>query len=59
MYMISTTSYIEYTKEIIKETAKLMEEVHINENNTSEIFAIRTYVKNIENAYIRDHDKQF
>lgn len=59
MYLISTTSFKDYAKSIIKNTAKLMEEVSINENNSSETFGIRTIVKDSKRSYIKDQIKYF
>lgn len=59
MYLISTTSFKDYSKSIIKNTAKLMEEVSISENNSSETFAIRTIVKNSKKSFIKDEVKYF
>lgn len=59
MYLISTTSFKDYAKSIIKNTAKLMEEVSINENNSSETFGIRTIVKDSSKSFIKDQIKYF
>lgn len=59
MYLISTTSFKDYAKSIIKNTAKLMEEVSINENNSSETYGIRTIVKDSKKSFIKDQTKYF
>jgi hypothetical protein len=54
MYMLSTTNFKEYAELIIKNTAKLLEEVYVFENNASETFAIRTVVRREKDSFI-DH----
>ena len=46
MYLLSTTNFKEYAEIIIKNTAKLLEDVYVFENNVSDTFAMRAVVKN-------------
>lgn len=52
MYMLSTTSFKEYAELIIKNTAKILEEVYVFESRASETYAIRTVVKSDLHSYI-------
>jgi hypothetical protein len=52
MYMLSTTNFKEYAELIIKNTAKLLEDVYVSENNSSETYAIRSVVKRGMESYI-------
>ncbi len=52
MYMLSTTNFKEYSELIIKNTAKLLEEVYLLDNGSSETYAIRTVVRHKDNSYV-------
>jgi hypothetical protein len=52
MYMLSTTNFKEYAEIIIKNTAKLLEEVYVFENDASETFAIRAFARDELKSFI-------
>ena len=52
MYMLSTTNFKEYAELIIKNAAKLLEEVYVSESRASETFAIRTVVRKEKISFI-------
>ena len=45
MYLLSTTNFKEYAETIIKNTAKLLEDVYVLESSAAETFSIRTVVR--------------
>jgi hypothetical protein len=52
MYMLSTTNFKEYSELIIKNTAKLLEEVYLLDSGSSETFAIRTVVRRKDTSFV-------
>lgn len=56
MYMLSTTNFKEYAELIIKNTAKLLEDVYVLENSASETYSIRTVVRRESQCFIPSHN---
>lgn len=54
MYMLSTTNFKEYSELIIKNSAKLLEEVYLIDSGSSETFAIRTVVRRRDTSFMEN-----
>ena len=52
VYLLSTTNFKEYAEMIIKNTAKLLEDVYALESNAAETYSIRTVVRKVSKSYL-------